>query len=273
MKNIDLVSSKYTLLICSNDAYEDAWDPLFILLKRYWLGLENIPIILNTQTKEYKFDGLNIISPQLYKKHFNSKMLPWSKILRDTLIKVVKTKLVLIYLDDFFLRSPVNVDRLNKCLEFMEEHPNAANITLATCPQPYSPTEEYPWLVKRSKSAPYLFCLQAGLWRRDRLLHFLRDHESPWYFERWGSLRGRRYLDDFYALTLISEKQAIFDYDASIQGIKQGQWQPETSDLFFKEGIDIDLSKMGIITLNNDKRKIQRNWLKTAWAIFQSLRP
>ena len=71
MKNIDLVSSKYTLLICSNDAYEDAWDPLFILLKRYWLGLENIPIILNTQTKEYKFDGLNIISPQLYKKHFN----------------------------------------------------------------------------------------------------------------------------------------------------------------------------------------------------------
>ena len=273
MKSSDSAPPSYTLVICTCDAYQDAWDPLFTLFERYWSDVKAIPIVLNTESEHYQHDGFNIICPQLYKDHSDPKSVPWSKRLRETLIREVKTDFVLIYLDDFYLRSPVNTERLDICLRYMEEHRNTANIQLYTCPLPYTPTAEYPWLVKRAKTAPYLFSLQAGLWRNERLLYFLRDHESPWYFESWGSLRARRYSDDFYALTAIAGKQSVFDYDPVKHGLTQGKWRPGTAELFLNENLNIDFSLRGVIPDNWLVPRQRRNWIKTAWNIFRSLRP
>jgi len=263
----------YTLLVNTCDAYHDAWEPLFTLFQRYWPEAKDVPIVLNTETATYQNERFNIVCPQLYKRHPDPEYVPWSKRLRETLTQIVKTDLIILYLDDFYLRNPVNSERLDICLRYMEENKNIANILLFSCPPPYTQTSEYPWLVKRSKKSPYLFSLQAGLWRRERLLHFLRDHESPWYFERWGSLRGRRYSDDFYALTTIAGKQAVFDYDPTKHGMTQGKWRPETSELFLKEGITMDYLQRGIIPHDWKAPKTQINWFNTAWHIFQSLRP
>ena len=263
---------RYTLVICTCDAYADAWGPLFTLFRKYWPSL-NVPIVLNTETKAYQHEGLNIICPQLYKGHPNPQTVPWSKRLRETLNRVVSTDLVMLFLDDFYLRSPVNTERLNICLRLMEQDVKIANLQLFTCPPPYRSLKEYPWIVKRSKKAPYLFSLQAGLWRTERLLHFLRDHESPWYFERWGSLRGRRYPDDFYALATTNGKQEIFDYCPSGQGVSKGLWRPKTPELFAQEGINIDLSIRGVMPVDWKAPSPKRDWFKTAWNIFRSLRP
>lgn len=83
------------------------------------------------------------------------------------------TDLVMIFLDDFYLRSPVNEERLEICLCLMESDPNIANIALFPCPPPFIPTNEHPWLARCSKPAPYLLNLQVGLCRKQRLLHFL----------------------------------------------------------------------------------------------------
>ncbi len=262
----------YTLVICSCDAYEDAWGPLFTLFSKYWPGLD-AQIVLNTETKTYNFDGFSIICPQLYRSHSNPQAIPWSRRLRENLNHCVSTELVMLFLDDFYLRSPVNTERLDICLRFMEENRQAANIQLFTCPLPYTPLKQYPWIVARSKKAPYLFSLQAGLWRTERLLHFLRDHESPWYFERWGSLRGRRYPDDFYALAVENEIPPVFDYDPTRHGLTQGIWRPETAQLFAQEGLTIDLSVRGVMSLGWKAPRTQRNWFKTAWNIYRSLRP
>jgi hypothetical protein len=261
------------VVICSCDAYEDAWPPLFTLFDRYWPGVKDVPIVLNTETLKYQYDGFNILCPQLYKEHSDIKLVPWSKRLRETLIEAVETDLVLIYLDDFYLRSPVNVERLDSCLRYMDENRNAANILLFTCPLPYTPTKKFPWLVKREKKSSYLFSLQAGLWRKDRLLEFLRDHENPWHFEGWGTIRGRRYPDDFFALVTIDGKQAIFDYWPSMQGLSKSMWLPKTQELFEKEGIKINLSIRGIMPVGWQAPRPRRNWIKTAWNVFRSLRP
>lgn len=266
------VFARYTLLICTCDAYEDAWGPLFTLFRKYWPSLD-APIVLNTETKNYEFPGYDIYCPQLYKGHPNPAKVPWSRRLRETLRQAVTTDLVIIFLDDFYLRSPVNTDRLAICLHLIEENPQVANVALFPCPPPFTPTAKYPWLVKRAKSAPYLFNLQAGLWRRQRLIHFLRNHESPWYFERWGSIRGHRYPDDFYAIEVGNESELVFDYDPTKHGLTGGRWRPETGDLFTREGIKIDLSMRGMMPVNPTSQRWRRNWPITAWNIFRSLRP
>lgn len=264
--------ARYTLLICTCDAYEDAWGPLFTLFRRYWPSLD-APIVLNTETKTYAFPGYTILCPQLYKDHPNPAIAPWSRRLRETLTQAVTTDIVMIFLDDFYLRSPVNTERLDICLRLIEENPKVANVALFPCPPPFTPTADHSWLVKRNKSAPYLFNLQAGLWRRQRLLHFLRDHESPWYFERWGSIRGRRYPDDFFGLKAEEERDLIFNYWPSMQGVSKGMWLPKTSQLFEQEGIKLDLTIRSVMPLDWRPPAVKRNWFKSGWNIFRSLRP
>lgn len=264
--------SHYTIVVCTCDVYEDAWDPLFTLFRKYWPGLD-APIVLNTETKTYEFPSYTIVCPQLYKNYPNPTKVPWSQRLRETLSHAVSTDLVMIFLDDFYLRSPVNEVRLDICLRLIEEDPKIANVGLFPCPSPFTVLPEYPWLAKRDKSAPYLFSLQVGLWRKNRLLHFLRDHESPWYFERWGSVRGRRYPDNFYAMVLDDTHELIFDYDPTKHGLTGGKWRPDTGELFAKERIDIDLTIRGMMPITEIHSHKRRNWYSTAWNIFRSLRP
>ena len=262
----------YTLVICTCDAYEDTWSPLFTLFRKYWPGLD-ATIVLNTETKAYRHDGFNISCPELYRDHPNPQTIPWSKRLRDTLNQAVSTELVMLFLDDFYLRAPVDTQGLDICLRMMQGNQRLANLQLFPCPRPYTPLEEYPWIVNRSKKAPYLFSLQAGLWRKQRLLHFLRDHESPWYFERWGSRRGRRYPDDFYAVVGDNGIPAVFDYWPSMQGLSKGMWLPKTPELFAKEHIELDLYRRGVMPMGWKAPRPRRNLFKSAWNIVRSLRP
>jgi hypothetical protein len=268
-------SKRYTLVVNTCDAYEDTWDPLFTLFRRYWRELD-APVVLNTETKSYQHDGFEIVCPQLYRGEPNPAGVPWSKRLRETLEQTVATELVMLYLDDYYLTRPVQSERLEICLQMMERDKRIASFALFSCPPPFTPLQEYPWIVKRIKKLQwhgYLFNLQAGLWRTKRLLDFLRDHESPWYFERWGSLRALRYPDDFYGVVPVDGRESIFDYSPSMQGLSKGMWLPETPELFEAEGIQIDVSKRGVMPRDWQAPPVTRNWFKTAWNISRSLRP
>ena len=238
---------RYTLLISGCDAYLDVLPPLFILFRKYWPGL-NAPIVLNTETQPYRHEGFEILCPQLCKEHSNPKDVPWSRRLRETLTRAVSSDLVLLFLDDFYLRSPVNERRLAACVEWMQANPNTACIYLYGGVLSEDGTAKCsPWLAIRPKPESYLrlssyFSLLPGLWRRDRLLHFLRDYESPWLFERWGSIRARRYPDDLYDLAAVAGVSTVFDHWPSQEGLSKGKWLPKTPEYFQKEGIALDLS-------------------------------
>ena len=90
-----------TLLVNSCDAYADLWQPFFTLLKRYFVPLP-AEILLNTETKDFAFDGLNL-------RCVHSTAPTYGERMTDAL-REVKTEYTLLLLDDFFLRRPVDID-------------------------------------------------------------------------------------------------------------------------------------------------------------------
>lgn len=106
---------KCTLVICSCDAYEDCWHPFFVLLKKFWSTM-SFPVVLNSESKGFQFEGYDIRTFGLYKPN----EVEWGKRLRETL-KRIDTKYILLMMDDFFINAPVREDRVYQCLEWMEE--------------------------------------------------------------------------------------------------------------------------------------------------------
>jgi hypothetical protein len=158
-------------------------------------------------------------------------------------------------------------------VDIIKHDNNIANIQLFPCPPGYIPYKNLDWLVERKKRSPYLLNLQAGLWRKERLLHFLRNHESPWYFERWGSFRARRYPDKFLSLNPYLQDNRIFNYNPSKVGLSRGKWLPETAELFKIESINLDISIRGVKPIGHTGVNYHRSYMKSVVNIFKSLRP
>ena len=55
------MKDNYAILINTTDSFDDCWEPFFKLFKKHWPEF-NGKIYLNTETKEFKYSGINIIS-------------------------------------------------------------------------------------------------------------------------------------------------------------------------------------------------------------------
>lgn len=110
---------KIALLVNSCDKYEDLWAPFFTLLKKYWNP--EYPIVLNTESKDFNFEGLNIKTLKL----FENKNVEWSERLRITL-ENIDSEYVITLLDDFFLEKSVDNNKINQCVKWMDENQNIA---------------------------------------------------------------------------------------------------------------------------------------------------
>lgn len=248
-----------SIVICTCDAYQDALGPLFTLMTRYWPQCKNYKIILNTESLGYQFDGLEITSFNLYGGKIEG--LTWSKRLRDTLLKI-SNKYVLIYLDDYYLSRTVSNDLFEKCINFLEEHNDAAYVNVHYCPGHYKTIKEFPLLAKRSKFSRYLINAQACIWRRNFLMNVLREHETAWDFERLGSIRAMFSNCDFFTVT-----EPLFYYRPDLDGLSRGKWLPHTPELFAQEGISMDLSSRGVLEIGEWKAA---GWNMNLWNVWRS---
>lgn len=201
------VDNQCTVVVCSCDKYEDLWYPFFTCLRDNWKDM-SYPIVLNTESKKFEMEGLNIQSFQLYKENEN---IPWGKRLKETLEKI-ETEYVILLLDDFFIKSKVNQEKINQTIKWMNEDSNIAVFSYKRTRGKNIKNEKYSDFELRPKDGEYRFNCQAAIWRRKRLIKFIRKHESPWDWELLGSIRSRRYKDDFYSL--IDGKELIFNYDS-----------------------------------------------------------
>lgn len=113
-----LNSKKCSLLINTCDNYEDTWIPFFSLLSNYW-GECPYSIYLNTEEKNISYNNLDIEVIN------HSKNMQWSDRLIDSL-KKIKTKYVILMLDDFFINADVNQDKLDQCINWMDQNPDVA---------------------------------------------------------------------------------------------------------------------------------------------------
>lgn len=232
------VNSKCTVLVCSCDKYESLWTPFFTCLKDNWKDVP-YPIVLNTESKSFKMEGLDIRTFNLYKPNGT---VAWGKRMKDTLRRI-STEYVIILLDDFFLKSQVDQEKINQCMSWMDENKNIAVFSFWRTRGNNIPSDKYEDFELRQRNGEYRFNCQAAIWRRERLIKFIRNHESPWDWELLGSIRSRRYKDEFYSL--LEGKKLPFNYD--VGGVlHRGKWVLKNiKPIIEKYNLNINLNKFG----------------------------
>lgn len=221
---------KVTILYNTCDKYECLWEGFFILLEKYWHG-EIGKIILNTETKNFSYNGLNISRPRK-----SGKNVSWSQRILNSL-EEVDTPYVLMMLDDFYIKSPVDLNELGRCVERMDADKNIKTITFAWQPGPnktYKADKKYEC---RGRWARYRINAQIALWRVDYLRSILRTYENPWQFEISGSFRSS--LKRGKLLSVKKNMPLVFDYDYGFL-IVRGAINKKVADYFEKnEGITL----------------------------------
>lgn len=258
---------KYSILVNTCDKFQDCWDPFFKLWKTYWPDC-NGTIYLNTEFKDYSYPGVNIIPVKgCIGKTYKGKYATWSQCLKWALDKM-DTDLVLYLQEDYFLTGKVNNTMVEHYLEYMMDHPEIPCIQLTTAGIPeknvYDSNEHLHY--SDSTYFSYVSC-QASIWRKEILLRILREHETAWNFEWWGSKRAHYWNLKFLTLNHQWIKDG-HDYIPYIKtGVIGGKWYHPVMDLFKKHNIQVDFSKRGFYEKNKKRSLYDR--IKTKKSIYR----
>ena len=101
----------FSILINTTDNFKDCWFPFFTLFKKYWPDYSG-NIYLNTETKVYAHEGLNIISIQ-NNIYTPDNSITWSECLIKAL-QVIDDEIILYMQEDYILKSFVKSDLIEK---------------------------------------------------------------------------------------------------------------------------------------------------------------
>jgi len=176
-----------TILVSSCDKYSFLWDSFFKLLFQQWPSLtstnQHVPILLISNKKSYVDPRVKNI--QIYEEK------SWSDNIL-TALKEVKTKYVLILLEDYFITN-FNEARFKSIFDTMVAD-DVAYIQIA-CPAPhYVNGGLYPHLSGvhyKGRFDHFRTSLDACVWRTEDLERLLKPGENAWHFEGRGNLRSQ----------------------------------------------------------------------------------
>ncbi len=256
---------RYTVVVSSCDGYSDLWDPFFKILKAEWPALadKQIPIILNTESKVYSYEGLNLRTLQLY----GPKDDPvWTERLRRTL-DAVDTEYILFLLDDFFMQSEVDDRKIDQCIKWMDENHRISQFSFKeTYASINIRDNKYKGFERRPLFGRYKFNCAAALWRRDRFISYLKKDENPWEWEVFGNWRSYRHPYHLFYSHIPGEDR-VFKYTYEMDentfwgsGVYRGKWfVPSVDPIFKKHGIKIDYSIRGTISADEFETKTEIN--------------
>lgn len=223
---------KISIIYNTCDKYESLWSGFFSLFNKYWPNCNNT-IILNTETKQFHFKNLNIKRPINYIEGCS-----WSQRLLNSLDSI-DTPYVVLILDDFYLKSKVDLDKLDQCVNRMEENEKIKLFTFGWQPGPNINDNLDPNYELRGRFAKYRVNAQIGLWRVSYLRKILRSYENPWQFELSGSFRSSLIGGKLYSLK--KDAPLVFDYDWGFLIIR-GRVNRKIANYFVEnEKIDMNL--------------------------------
>jgi len=262
----------FAVFVNSTDSYSDCWEPFFKLFKKLWKDYDG-HIYLNTEEKEYQYEGLNIIPTKVAKFKDRNK-LTWSECLLYAFDQI-DTDIILYLQEDYFLKAEVNHQKMLELVDLMRKHDlTYINISDSGNKGPFSPSSLHEDLWEVSQQDKYRISTQASLWNIRKMRKYIRKHENPWQFEYYGNIRARRRKDAFYAVNrdrYNRNYQPIFPYDPT--GIVMRKWVREiVVDLFDKNDITVDFTERGFYDREKDKKRFPKKpFLKKVLATIRSL--
>lgn len=248
-----------TILVNSCDLYEDAWYPFFKLLKIQWPQCEKYNIVFNTESIPFHCDFLNI------RNYCGEKSIPWSERLKNCL-DTIDSKYIIFFLEDFFLKGPVNTKVLNACLKLLDENQNVGCVSLVpelSINDPYWKTKgQYDYYFTEIVSSKARINAMTAIWKKDFLYKLLKNREDPWEFERNATIRAKLSRKKVYC-PVFHLDSPVFDYKFLVKsgyGISSRKWLPRNKQLFEKYDIHVNFERLGWYpeiskTANIKKRK------------------
>jgi len=237
-------AANFTLLVNTSDGFEDCWQPFFHLLTQHWPHCD-IPILLNTENKDWSYPNLSICCTRVQACSRSSQRLSWSECLLAAL-EQVKTPIVLYMQEDYFVEKPIDVDLIQDLAVEMMTRPEIKHIGLTHFGSegPFEVTED-PRLWRIPRRGKYRVSTQAGLWRVDTLRSYLCPGESGWMFEIFGTRRAWKREELFMTLNrdLFGPRSPAIYYLHT--GILKGKWHAGIPEVFARHGIVMDFQRRG----------------------------
>jgi len=261
-----MISNRFSILVNTCDKFDDCWDPFFKLFSVYWPDYKG-KIFLNTEYKDYSYPGLDIICVKGCALHNIPKnvRVTWSQCLKWALERI-EDDIVLYMQEDYFFKDMVKNNIVNKYVGLMHDNEDIHCIHLtdqAVIPEKKS---QYEHLYEVALKQRYRLSCQAALWRNEVLMSYIREYESAWQFEEFGSKRAAILQHNFYVVDKNWVKLNEFEIIPYVfTGIVQGYWYEEVVSLFNKNNIVVDYSERGFVS-NAPKKTLKMrllyNWNK-----------
>lgn len=238
----------FSILINTTDSFEDSWTPFFTLFKKYWPDF-NGTIYLNTETKDFSFEGLNIVPVKNNIKTPTYKPT-WSECLIRALDNIPNA-IVLYMQEDYFLHDFVNDNLVSKFAQLINSTGiDCIQLTDQATLGSFQKTN-YEQLLEIDQNAPYRISTQAALWKKDVLKQYIRKYESAWQFEHYATKRASIFKHNIYNVDTsiyIKGQNEIIPY--IFTGIIRGKWNIEMVNLSKIEELKIDFDKRGFYNPN-----------------------
>jgi len=257
-----------SVIVLSSDGYSECWEPLFMSFKEYFTGIENYELILSTNDKTFSYPGLEI------KMITHGLEAAWSKRLKDSLDQA-QNDLVLVLVEDFFLRSKMNSKAFHTVVDLMNNE-DIDHVRLISYGGKYKTKKsEFKILEKIVKKTKHRFLYLPGFWKKEILKKYLVDFEMPYMAEKMGNLRSKLLKDNFYCISQDYIKNNGQFYHSSASGaIYKGRWKEWVKDFLEKHKLEIDLNKRGLGTKEYNaemRKKTFKSLLKTPISTSKSL--
>ena len=153
------------IIIMSCDKYQNCWKPFFTLYNKYFPNKYKVHIVTETLDCKYantiKVTGI------------------WTERLRKAL-EQIKSDNVLLMLDDFFIRSKVNIERIEYCISQMND-----DIAVFNFEKKYRNCDvsNLKGFERQFNNQVYLNSAQPSLWSKKALLERLKDNKDIWQWE------------------------------------------------------------------------------------------
>ncbi len=231
-----------SIIILSSDGYSDCWDTLFLLFKKNFPEISNYEIILSTNNKQYTDSDLNI-------KLLLNGDVSWSKRLKLSL-EEASYDIAMVLVEDFWLSARLDFNLFEKLLKYFDTVKEIDHIRLLTSPKRTAVKKsKYVFLDEIEMKTKLRFAYLPGLWRKNVLLKYVKDFETPFMSERIGDYRSYIYKDGFYCISqdYINNNGQL--YKCSTSGaLFKGKWNEWVENFTKKEHINIDFSKRGFVT-------------------------
>ena len=237
---MSVMNSTLSILVLSCDNYSDLWDDFFNLRDKFWPDCAYKWYVV-TESKDYQRTNVEAIKC--------GKELNWAGRFRKA-VQFVETPLVGVFLEDYFINSPIDNERINGLVDFMIDRKvdfldlgNVFRHKIDAKGKKYYADH----LVIIDKHQRYGLDTAAAIWKKEYLLEKLGEGDySAWKFE--ADRVAEAASEEGYNGLILADDRISFNVSV-IPVVVQGVFYPPVKEDFRKRGYEIQ-----------SKRKVMSSW-------------